>query len=146
MHRRIADLVKGERIVKVPADTSVREACQVMKMTGSTSLAVTEGERLLGVFSTRDATLQVIAMGRDPDRTTLADVVAQTQPTIGPDATADEALLLLLDAKLQELAVTDGQKILGLVSLDRLVQARLGQAGGRARPNLARKASGVRTH
>ncbi len=124
-YRRVSDLLGRERVVEVAAETSVREACQIMALMGVSALVVTAGDGFVGLFTGRDATAQVIALSRDPDRTTLAEVVANAPPTVGPDATPTEALLLLLDAKLQELPVTEGARVLGLVSLRRLLEAQM---------------------
>lgn len=122
-HRRVADLLNRERLVQVEADTSVREACQVMTMAGVASLAVTRDGALLGLFGTRDAAEQVIAMGRDPDRTTLAEVVAKGAPSLPPDASAADAAAMMLDSRLQELPVLRGKRVVGLLSLRSLLAA-----------------------
>jgi CBS domain-containing protein len=145
-YRRVADLLGRDRVVKIPGDASVREACQVMRMTGVACLVVVENERLLGVFTAEDAGLQVVALGRDPDRTPLAELLGGLPPTVAADTSLDDALTLLLDGRLQQMPVLEGTQVVGLLTLRRLIEANAGVAGSvrEAPPGRRGRAAGAR--
>ncbi len=133
-YRRVGDLLGRDRVVRVSADTSVREACQLMRLTGVGCLLVCDGDRPLGVFGARDAGVQVVALGHDPDRTTLAQVVVGMPPTVAPEASLEEALTLVLDGKLEQMPVTEGARVVGLLTLHRLLEANRMPSGGVVAP------------
>ena len=100
----------------LPSST-VQQACARMREAGSSAVLVVgpDGE-LCGIFTGRDAICRVLADGRDPAATPLADVMTARVETLGPKATAKEALLLLNDAGFRHLPVVEGGRVVGIVS------------------------------
>jgi len=60
-------------------DATVYEAALRMKEQGKGALLVVDGSRLIGIFTERDALFRVIAAGRDPATTKLADVMTRSR-------------------------------------------------------------------
>ena len=84
------------------------------------AVLVTEGDnRLLGIFTGRDAVHRVLAEGKSAARTKLAQVMTREPDTIPPGKTAIEALRLMEDGRYRHVPVVDGGRVVGIVSRDR---------------------------
>ena len=94
--RKMSDIVRNQDPVTLPPSANVREACQCMRDRRIGAVLVTEGDqRLLGIFTGRDAVHRVLAEGKSAARTKLAEVMTRDPDTIPPGKTAIEALRLM---------------------------------------------------
>jgi CBS domain-containing protein len=76
-----------------------------------------EDDRLKGMLTDRDIVVKVLARGKDPERTTAAELADQGEVvTIGADDSVDEALRTMIDHKVRRLPVIDGHRLVGVVS------------------------------
>lgn len=101
----------------LPATATVRHACERMRDRRVGAVLVTEKDRqLVGIFTGRDAVGRVLAEGRDPAKTTLAEVMTVDPRTMPPEKTAIEALRLMHDLGFRHLPVIQERKVLGVVS------------------------------
>jgi CBS domain-containing protein len=115
--RTMADLVRDQNPVVLPPSASVREAAGRMRERGVGAVLVAEnGDRLVGIFTGRDAVSRVLAEGRDPAQTTLAEVMTWKPETMAPRHTAIEALRLMQDARCRHMPIVDEGRIVGIVS------------------------------
>ena len=81
------------------------------------AVLVTEvDQRLLGIFTGRDAVHRVLAEGKSATRTKLAEVMTRDPDTMPPGNTAIEALRLMEDRRYRHLPIVDGSKVMGIVS------------------------------
>jgi CBS domain-containing protein len=99
-----------------PAAT-VLEAARMMAYLRIGALMVVEDEKLVGIFSERDALIRVLAKELDPATTTLAQVMTPNPITIAPDATVQNALDIMAEKGFRHLPVLDGEKIVAIVSI-----------------------------
>lgn len=118
MQRKIVPdiIAEPQSLLKLPATASVREAACAMRDRELGSVLVTENERLLGIFTEQDLVIRVVACGKDPDGTALREVMTADPDTIGPGASALEALRLMADGGYRHLPVVAEGRILGIVS------------------------------
>jgi len=117
MMRNMSDMVRNQAPVTLPPSATVREACQFMRDRRVGAVLVTEGEnRLLGIFTGRDAVHRVLAEGKSATRTKLAEVMTREPDTMPPGKTAIEALRLMEDGRYRHVPVVDGGRIVGIVS------------------------------
>lgn len=115
--RTMADLVRDQNPVMVPPTASVKEAAQRMRERRVGAVLVAEGEaKLVGIFTGRDAVARVLAEGRDPAQTTLAEVMTANPETMTPRHTAIEALRLMQDLRCRHLPIVHEGRIAGIVS------------------------------
>ena len=115
--RNMSDIVRNQSPVTLPPSATVREACRFMRDRRVGAVLVTEGEnRLLGIFTGRDAVHRVLAEGKSAARTKLAEVMTREPDTIPPGKTAIEALRLMEDGRYRHVPVVDGGRIVGIVS------------------------------
>jgi len=90
------ETVRSQAPLMLPATTTLVQAARDMVAQNVSAVLVTEGEaEIVGIFTVRDAVTRVLAKGRDPIRTTLADVMTYLPVILTPDAAAIEALRLM---------------------------------------------------
>jgi len=100
----------------LPPNTSVMDAAQQMHARHVRAVLVIDGDaNLVGIFTERDAISRVLATGRDPVATKLADVMTNNPETITPQQTAAEVLRLMKELHVRHLPVVDDDKTVGIV-------------------------------
>ena len=114
--RKLRNLVRDQKPVILPERETVRQACRRMwrRRVGAV-LVCTTGQRLAGIFTGRDA-VRVLAEGKDPAHTTLAETMTRDPASVAPDCSAVEALRTMSDGGFRHLPVVEGGKIVGIVS------------------------------
>ncbi|MBM3598002.1 MAG: CBS domain-containing protein [Alphaproteobacteria bacterium] len=113
----VPDVVHNQRLLKLAANTSVREAARQMAGRGVGAALVVDGDRLEGIFTERDLLNRVVARDLDLDKTRLSDVMTKNPATISADAGAMEALRRMHDGGFRHLPVLDGTRLVAIVSL-----------------------------
>lgn len=77
LRRTVGDVAYTHPLLSLPPQASVRDAARLMKRDHVASVYVPRaGRDPAGIFTERDLTDRVVAEGLDPDRTTLAQVIA----------------------------------------------------------------------
>ncbi len=62
--RRVREIIEGQHPVLANGEITVSAAAQLMQQHHIGAILITEGERLAGIFTERDALFRVIAAGR----------------------------------------------------------------------------------
>jgi CBS domain-containing protein len=141
MGRRVRDIM-AEKIVTISADDRLSTVEDIMTLGRVRHMPVVRGGRLVGVVSERDllrASLSnLTAFGNEQRRAFLQAVeirrVMSAPPvTIHPDATPEEAALVMAEKKIGCLPVVDGDDLVGLVTETDLLRYFAGVPGWRPR-------------
>jgi CBS domain-containing protein len=114
--RSVRSVVASQTPLIASRDTTVLDAAHRMKAQGKGALLVVEGSKLIGIFTERDALFRVIAAGRDPATTMLADVMTPQPQTIHPDEPFLHAMRIMHRGGFRHLPVAEHGRPLGLVS------------------------------
>jgi len=116
MRRVVPDVVGNQRLLELSPMATVRSAARAMRERHVGAVLVTTDGRLEGIFTERDMVNRVVADGRDPDQTTLADVMTANPDAIAPTTTAIEALRLMNDGGYRHLPIVERGRVIGIVS------------------------------
>jgi CBS domain-containing protein len=108
-------MAKGKRLV-APSSMRVIDAARMMAEKQAGAVLVIDDHHLVGIFTERDAVFRVMAAGRDPQATTLAEVMTPAPVTIAPDKPLGTALAIMHKRGFRHLPVVDGDRVLGIVS------------------------------
>ena len=81
------------------------------------SVAVMEGNRLVGIFTERDVMNRVVAEEKDPATLPISDVMTSDLIITGPDKTIMSATKNMKQSNIRHLPVVDGTDVLGIISL-----------------------------
>lgn len=104
----------------VDPDATARAAAQRMASRNVGSLLVVDASRhVLGVVTDRDLALRVVAQGRDPHLTPVAEVMTPHPDTVGEQIAVEDALAVMRSRGVRRLPVVhpDGT-LAGVVSVD----------------------------
>jgi CBS domain-containing protein len=111
----VAELM-SRQLVTSDGSATLGEAASVMAQRRVGSVLVLEGERLAGIFSERDI-VRALSHSHDAVRDPVAHWMTQRPVTIGPDASAEEALEKMLKGGFRHLPVVEGERLVGMVSM-----------------------------
>jgi CBS domain-containing protein len=124
MNEALARLLeqKPGRVETVNPHTSIGEAIAKMNEKRIGSLLVMDGERLVGIFTERDVLTRVVPQQLDTRRTPVGEVMSRQPLTIAPTRTVQEAMMVMTDRHHRHLPVTEGGKVVGVISIGDLTR------------------------
>ena len=114
---------KDRAIFSVEPQVPVLEAIRAMAEHRVGALLVMSGEKLSGIISERDYARKVILLGRSSADTPVRDIMTTPVITVQPETTVQTCMQLMTDRHVRHLPVTDGGRIIGMVSIGDLVKA-----------------------
>jgi CBS domain-containing protein len=101
----------------VRGDDTVADAAKLMRDEDAGIAPVTEGGgKLVGVVTDRDLAIRVIAEGKDPRSTKVAEIASEKVYTVEPQQDLDEALSLMAQHQVRRLPVVEGGKLVGILA------------------------------
>ena len=112
----VGELIEPRKLVLASPDASVLEAARLMRSSKVGAVLVVRDDRLVGIFTERDALFRVMAEGRDPAATRLAEVMTPKPKTVAADETFGYALLLMHEHGFRHLPVVAGRRPVGVIS------------------------------
>lgn len=114
--QRIRSVMKKKSVLKAPPDTTVSKAAKLMAKKNVGAVMVVEEEKLVGIFTERDAVFRVMAQGRDANATRLSEVMTLEPQTVDPDKTFGFAMLIMQENGFRHVPVIENGKPIGIVS------------------------------
>lgn len=116
MDRPVRVVIEDQKPVTAGSDITVAAAARLMKQHRIGALLVVDSGRLSGIFTERDALFRVIAEGRDPAKTRVAEVMTINPRTIEPDRPFGHALHLMYEGEFRHVPVVENGRPVGMVS------------------------------
>jgi CBS domain-containing protein len=108
-------------VVALDAAQPMREAARLMDERRIGSVAVREGNRLLGLVTERDLMLAVCVRGHDPSRP-VRDAVRAGIPRVSPSTAESEAAEIMRDHTTRHLLVEELGDVVGVISMRDIIQ------------------------
>ena len=118
----LGEIVKPTFITVAPEDT-LGEVAERMSAQNVGAVVVKDFGRLIGVLTERDM-LRAMAARVHTSDARVRQWMTENPVTASPDTTFDEAQQVMLDKGFRHLPVVDGDTILGIVSLRRIMGGR----------------------
>lgn len=114
--RTLGEIVRNQAPLALPPTATVAQACAAMHSRRVGAVLVADAQhRLLGIFTGRDA-VRLLAEGLDAKATPLSAVMTRNPTTLGPKATAMDALQAFGDCGFRHLPVVEDGRVVGIVS------------------------------
>ena len=115
--RPIRNLIARQKILTTGPETTIGEIARLMKknVVGAVMVVRSDGA-LAGIFTERDALFRVLAEGRDPKTTRVAEVMTPHPQTISPDKPFGHAMLMMHDGGFRHVPVVENGRPVGMVS------------------------------
>lgn len=103
--------------------TTVMDACRTMSQQKAVSAGVVDNGRLCGIFTYRDLVDRVLLEMRDPETTTVGEVMTDNVHSVKLDSSYGEALRLMVERDYTHVPVVreDGS-LAGMLSLRTLLE------------------------
>ena len=108
---------KGPVTFSVAPSVTVAEAVREMNSHKVGSVLVTDGGRLVGIFTERDVLMRVVPEDIDPKTRAVAEVMTRNPLTITPEATVQEVMDIFTNRRFRHLPVIEGGSVVGLISI-----------------------------
>ena len=118
----LADVVKPNFITVAPEDT-LGEVAERMTSQNVGAVIVRDHGRMIGILTERDM-LRAMAARVHTSDARVRQWMTENPVTAPPDMTFEEASNIMLDKGFRHLPVVDGETILGIVSLRRIMGGR----------------------
>ena len=114
---------KSSGIYSIRPDASVLEALELMAREDISSVLVSEGDELKGIFTERDYARKVILKGRSSADTPVREIMSASVLTVAPGDSVNHCMQLVTDKRVRHLPVVDAGRVIGVVSIGDLVKA-----------------------
>ena len=113
----LRDLVKDRKVYSIDAGRTVLEAARFMMEHNVGALPVLRNGELAGIFSERDIMNRVVAAGRTPGTTAVAEVMTANPRAVAAEESVEECLFIMREFGFRHLPIVEGKELKGLVSL-----------------------------
>ena len=114
---RICDLIKDQNTYQAELGHTVLETVRSWSSTTSAPCPSCTTAKLVGIFSERDLMRRVVAEGRDPRSTCLAEVMTDDPLTISMNEDLENCMALMRRHGFRHLPVCHEGHLVGMVSL-----------------------------
>lgn len=118
---KVADLMT-RHVEFVEPDATAQDAATLMGELDVGALPVGTPDRLAGIVTDRDLLYRVVAEGRDPRRTRVADIATRLVFSCRPDDPVAAALDLMAAHNMRRVPVMDGATVVGWLTLSDLAR------------------------
>lgn len=110
-------------IIAVDSKAKVKDAARMMVDRHVGSLVANRDGLPFGIVTERDLVEKIVAVGADPLKITVADIMTAPLTSIDASATLIDAARKMIEKRIKRLIVTEHDKIIGIVTQTDLVQS-----------------------
>jgi len=116
--------IMTKNVVTIDAGASVFDACMMYKEKKVGCLVVVDDETCVGIVTERDLIERSICQRRDPEKTTVREIMSQNIKVVYALDTAEKALETMKQYKIKKLPVISSEKVVGIVTITDIAEAR----------------------
>ena len=114
--RTVKDVLEGQALNRVDIRDTVTDVASLMKRESLGAVMVLDGEKLVGIFTERDALFRLAAGGLDPRVTKVEEIMTPAPVTIAADKPFSSALEIMHVGQFRHVPVLEGDTPIGMVS------------------------------
>lgn len=119
----LVDSLMHRPVVSADADAFVAEAARVMERHRVGCLVVSRGDEVVGIVTERDVVFRIVAAGRDPAATRLAEIMSAPVATVTPDTPVEDAAAMMKRLRIKRLVVLRDGEARGVISVTDIAYA-----------------------
>jgi CBS domain-containing protein len=116
--------VMTRNIVSIDASASVLDACMMYKEKKVGCLVVVSNESCVGIVTERDLIERSICQHRNPESTTVKEIMSSNIKVVNALDTVEKALETMQQFKIKKLPVISAQKVVGIITMTDVAEAR----------------------
>ena len=109
--------IMSKNIVSLNSEDSIERAAQMMKQFDVGSIPVCSQEKLVGIVTDRDITLNSVASGSNGKQQKICDVMTSNPVTGSPDMDIHDAARIMSEQQIRRLPIIQNDNLVGMVSL-----------------------------
>jgi CBS domain-containing protein len=115
----LRDIVKDRKLYSIDVSRTVLEAARFMMEHNVGALPVLRDGQLAGIVSERDIMNRVVAVGRTPGTTEVAEVMTANPRAVDAEESIEECLFIMREFGFRHLPIVEGgsKQLKGMVSL-----------------------------
>ncbi len=113
---------KGREVHTIGPDARVIDALKLMADKDVGALVVTESAKIAGIISERDYARKVILQGKSSHDVAVREIMTARVVTVQPRHTVEECMALMTEKRIRHLPVTEGERLIGVLSIGDLVK------------------------
>ena len=113
---------KGKVVYSVEPSVMVLKAIELMCDKNIGGLLITEGEKLVGIFTERDYARKLILKGKSSKDTPIGDLMTRNPFTVTPENTIEDCMKLMTDKHIRHLPVEEDGKLVAMISIGDVVK------------------------
>ena len=124
MAQSVSDVMTSNPRTVAPSDP-LTDAAKIMRDADVGAVVVTESDVVTGILTDRDIVVRAIAEGKSPSEAKVADALEDREvKTVTPDASVDDVVELMREAKIRRIPVVEDGRPVGIVSIGDLALER----------------------
>jgi CBS domain-containing protein len=127
--KKLHEIMREGFLFAVRKSATVTEAVRTMVENNVGIVAVLEGDRLVGVFSERDAVRRVIDKGLDPKTVTIEAVMTRNLLVADEAEDYQVAMRTMDQANIRHLPVVRGTQVVSMLSIRDLMRVDMARMG-----------------
>lgn len=101
----------------VECTDNVFKALQIMAEANISAVMVTEGDKVVGIFTERDYSRKGELKGQTARNTSVQNLMTEQMITVTPDTSLDQCMGLMNQYRIRHLPVIENDKMVGMVSM-----------------------------
>jgi CBS domain-containing protein len=109
-------------VFSVRPNQTTYEALQLMAEHDIGAIAVKENGKLLGILTERDYARKIVLHGKASRHTPVRETMNVNYPAVTPKTTLDACMRLISESRFRYVAVIDGERLSGLISIGDIVK------------------------
>ena len=113
----VLNMLVNRSIVTIDHAATLQEAARLMRDKQIGSVLIVKDSKIVGIVSDTDVTRRAVAGSLAPNRVAVETIMSAPIITIDIQATPEMANDLMRDKGIRHLAVTEGGKIIGIISV-----------------------------
>jgi CBS domain-containing protein len=121
--RKLLETKASSTNYSIASTDTVLQAVKMMTEHHIGALLVTEGEKIVGIYTERDYLYKGENEGRVAKDTLIKDVMVSRMITVTKDTTADQCVELMKQYNIRHLPVVEHDQLVGLVSMRDVIAA-----------------------
>ena len=107
---------KGSDVATIDQKATVLDAAKLMNQRRIGALVVTNGDRVVGIFTERYILNRIVAAGKEPKATPVGEVMTSPMACCRRDTRLAECKAVMTDKRIRHLPVVEDGKLYGMIS------------------------------
>ncbi len=113
--RHVKDIMSTP-VASTSENSTIQDAARLMAEKNIGSLAVVEGDKIIGILTERDISKKIVAENRNPSQVKVAEIMNRNIITTPPDTTVDEAASIIAERHFRRLPIVDDGRLVGMIT------------------------------